>query len=272
VENGPSLRDWTLTFHDLLTSMDQAKTLRSLLGRKSATIHPILGDMRSDYAACLARFVLEQQASLDRVAVLFDGSENGLNQLLPPNARADLIEFFNGRLNLEDQVVQLAKGQLLVAASQGLQALAQNPDQAQALLGKLHRMPVSCDRFYATLPYEATLLATAFSPQDDWYWVVQPTSRSVTRTFQAIRSLKGLDENIHHRVIVAGVRDMDEADHVFANLLESTSSLLSNPLQYAGHLPALPAGKVLNQAGKGIIAAGRRIAKTICSLGEHALA
>jgi MinD-like ATPase involved in chromosome partitioning or flagellar assembly len=252
--------------------MDQAKTLRNLLGRKSTTIHPILGDMAFDYAAFLARLVLEHQARQDRNALLFDGSQGGLSQLLPANNRPDLLDFFNGRLNLEDQVIELAKGQYLVAASHGLQALASKPAQADALQGKLHRIPVSCDRFYATLPYEAVMLANAFSPRNDWCWVVQPTARSVTRAFQAIRSMKGVDENIQHRVIVAGVKDTDEADHVFANLLESTSRFLASPLQYAGHLPALPVGRALNQVGREMIAAGRRAAKAVCSSDEHALA
>lgn len=252
--------------------MDQANTLRHLLGQKIATIHPILGDMAADYAACIGRFVLEQQAQQGRVAALFDGSNGGLQQLLPPGSRSDLIDFFNQKLNLEDQVVQLAEGQYLIAAGKGLHALAQKPAQSAALLGKLHRMPVSCDRYYATLPYEAVALARSFCPREDWYWVVQPTARSVIRAFQAIRTSKGVDENIHHRVIVAGVKDTDEADHVFANLLESTSHLLANPLQYAGHLPALHSGKALNQVGREMIAAGRRIAKAICSFDEHALA
>lgn len=252
--------------------MDQANTLRHLLGQKISTVHPILGDMGTDYAACLGRFVLEQQARQGRIAALFDGSIAGLQQLLQAGARSDLIDFFKQRSNLEDLVVQLAEGQYLIAASQGLHALAKKPAQSEALLGKLHRMPVSCDRHYATLPYEAVQLAQAFCPRDDWFWVVQPTARSVTRAFHAIRSSKRVDENIHHRVIVAGVRDTDEADHVFANLLESTSHFLVNPLQYSGHLPTLHPGKALNQVGREMITAGRRIAKAICSFDEHALA
>lgn len=252
--------------------MDQAKTLRHLLGRQGATIHPIMGDMACDYAACLSRFVLEQQARQGREAVVFDGSSAGLAQLLPVHHRPDLIEFFEGRRNLEDQVLELAAGQYLVVAANGLAALARKPKQATALLGKLHRMPVNCDRLYATLPYEAVSLARAFSPHDDWYWVVQPTAQSVTRAYRGLQSSKGGDENIHHRVIVAGVRNTDEADHVFANLLESTSHFMASPLQYAGHLPALQAGRALNLVGREMIAAGRRIAKAICSFDEHALA
>lgn len=77
---------------------------------------------------------------------------------------------------------------------------------------------------------------------------------------------------MRHRVIVAGVKHTDEADHVFANLLESTLRFLVNPLQYAGHLPALHPGKALNQVSKEMMAPGRRIAKAICSFDEHALA
>ena len=252
--------------------MDQAKTLRHLLGQQAKTIHPILGDMGADYAACVGRFVLEQQARQDRAAVLFDGSVQGLGQLLVSSRNSDLIEFLNGKGSLEDQVVKLAEHQYLVVAHQGLSALVENASAADALLGKLHRMPVSCDRFYATLPYHGVALASAFSPHDEWYWVVQPTARSVTAAFQAIRSTRTNSENTQHRVIVAGVKNTDEADHVFANLLESTARYLGKPLQYAGHLPALVSGRALNQVSREMIVAGRRIAKAICSFDEYALA
>lgn len=252
--------------------MDQAKTLRHLLGQNRPIISPVLGDMNYDYAACLARFVLEQQARQNRIALLFDSSVQGLRQLFPAQARFDLIEFFKGHVNLEDQVLELAPHQYLLSAKHGLDVLSQNPEQASALLGKLHRLPVTCDVYYATLSYEAARLAAHFAPSSDWFWVVQPTANSVTRVFQAIRTSSGVDENCQHRVIVAGVRGMDEADHVFSNLLETTSGFLSRPLQYAGHMPALEVGKPLNKISREMITAGRRIAKLICSLDEHALA
>jgi MinD-like ATPase involved in chromosome partitioning or flagellar assembly len=272
MENGPSLNDWFCVVYSLLIHMDQAKTLRHLLGQFSATIYPILGDMSQDYAACLARFVLEQQAKRGRTALLFDGSEEGLSNLFLMQQNNDLIEFFNGTRNLEDQVMKLGERQYLVAANQGLAALVCKPERSSTLLGKLNRIPVTIDRHYATLSYEATNLAHVFSPRNEWYWVVQPTARSVTQVFQAMCSSKGGDKNIRHRVIVAGVRNTDEADHVFSSLLESTSRILFNPLQYAGHLPMLISSGALNQVSREMIVAGRRVAKTICSFDEHALA
>ncbi|MCQ8897374.1 hypothetical protein NQT62_13110 [Limnobacter humi] len=252
--------------------MDQATTLRKLLGQTRPVITPILGDMGFDYAACLARFILERHARQHQNALVFDASVAGLRQLLPADRRQDVIEFFKGRLNLEDQVVELADGQYLSPAMHGLSALAHNVDQVDVLLSRLHRLPVTCDRHFATLPYESWKLAAKLAPSSDWYWVVQPTANSVTRVFQAIRNTCGVDQNIHHRVIVAGVKGTDEADHVFANLLETTSGFLSQPLQYAGHLPALALGQPLSMMGREMMTAGRRVAKLVCALEEHALA
>ena len=252
--------------------MDQAKTLRHLLGQQKATIHPILGDLEYNYAACLGRFILEQQAAQSHTAILFDGSANGLVQLIADASRKDLLLFFQGQANLEDQVAILAEGQYLVPSAKGLSALADQPEQSRVLLGKLHRLPVTADMLYATLPYEATRLASAFLPEGDWFWVIQPTASSVTRAFQGLRSSKGVGENIQHRVIVAGVRNANEADHVFANLLETTTPFLNKPLQYAGHMPALELKKPLSQISQGMVTAGRRIAKAIGSIHEHALA
>lgn len=252
--------------------MDQAKTLRNLLGQSRPVISPILGDMNYDYAACLARLVLEQRARQHHTALLFDSSVQGLRQLFPSHDRGDLIEFFKGKANLEDQVLELAHQQYLLPAKHGLDVLSQNPAQASVLLGSLHRLPVTCDAFYATLAYEGSRLATQLAPASDWFWVVQPTANSVTRVFQGIRTSSGVDESCQHRVIVAGVKDTDEADHVFSDLLETTSRFLACPLQYAGHMPALQAGQPLNRISREMITAGRRIAKLICSLDEHALA
>ncbi|HEX4880426.1 MAG TPA: hypothetical protein VFV39_11310 [Limnobacter sp.] len=252
--------------------MDQANTLRKLLGQGRTHIAPVMGDMKLDYAACLMRLVLEHQASLGHVAVVFDGSHLGLANALGNPSRLDLLNFFNGHASLEDVVLQLGERQYLVPATLGLQALTQRPAWARALLGNLHRLPVTADRFYATLPYEAVTLAQGLSAGETWYWVVHPTASSVTRVFQALRTSKEVDQNIRHRVIVAGVKNADEADHVFANLLESTSGFWSQALQYAGHMPALSAGRPLSQVSRDVIVAARRIARAIGSHEEHALA
>lgn len=253
--------------------MDQAKTLRRMLGVDRPLMTPIFGDLQEVYAVCIARLVLEQHAQHHNTALLFDASEHGLKMLYPKSqAVPDLLTFFQGRNNLEDLVMPLAERQYWVPAHEGLLALSKKPQQADVLLGNLHRLPVSCDYFYATLSYEAWTLAERLAPASEWFWVVQPTAHSVTQVFQGIRHSSGVDENCQHRVIVAGVKNTDEADHVFSNLLDSTMRFVAKPLQYAGHLPVMGAGKALDQISREMIRAGRRVAKLICSLEEHAFA
>lgn len=253
--------------------MDQAKTLRQMLGTDRPLVTPIFGDLQADYAVCVARLVLEQHAQHQNTALLFDGSIHGLNALCAGSGlQHDLMAFFRGRKNLEDLVLRLADRQYWVPAQEGLLGLSKKPQQADVLLGNFHRLPVSCDYFYATLPYDAWKLAGHLAPDSEWFWVVQPTAHSVTQVFQSIRHSSGVDENCQHRVIVAGVKNTDEADHVFSNLLDTTMRFLVKPLQYAGHLPMLAAGKPLNQISREMIRAGRRVAKLICSLEEHAFA
>lgn len=252
--------------------MDQAKTLRKLLGQARPVITPILGDLQQDYAACLGRFILEQQARLGANSLLLDGSERGLNALVEAGPQQDLLGFLQGRRNLEDLTTLLAKQQYLVPARLGLSALGKAPAQAQMLLGKLHRLPVTCDHLYATLDYTAHALAHAFSEEGEWLWIVQPTAQSVTQVYSAIRSSGGVSEFVQHRVIVAGVRSVSEADHVFANLQDTTARFLGKPLQYGGHLPILKANQPLSEAGREMIAAGRRVAKAVCTAEDQAYA
>jgi MinD-like ATPase involved in chromosome partitioning or flagellar assembly len=253
--------------------MDQAKTLRQMLGAARPLVTPIFGDLQAGYAVCVARLVLEQHAQHQNTALLFDGSAHGVSALFDGLGHPqDLMAFFRGRKNLEDLVVRLADRQYWVAAQEGLSGLSKKPQQVDALLGNFHRLPVSCDYFYTTLPYGAWKLAGYLAPASEWFWVVQPTAHSVTQVFQGIRHSSGVDENCQHRVIVAGVKNTDEADHVFSNLLDTTMRFLVKPLQYAGHLPVLAAGKPLNQISRDMIQAGRRVAKLICSLEEHAFA
>lgn len=252
--------------------MDQAKTLRKMLGLSQATICPILGDMHSDYAALLGRLLLEQHAKHHHAALLMDGSKHGIQAMFSGSRKAhDLWMFVQRQALLEDLVLELAPQQFWMPAQQGFDGLLQQPQHTQLLVNSLHRLPTRCDHLYATLPDHAWALALQFAPASEWFWIVHPTAQSVTRVFHGIRHSSGVDAKVQHRVIVAGVRDTDEADHVFSNLLETTLRHVARPLQYAGHLPIIEAGKLLNQVSREMISAGRRVAKLICSLEEHAL-
>jgi len=228
--------------------MDQARTLRKLLGQAQAVIHPILGDLNSPYVGRLAQQVLLQHAAQGDNSLLFDAAP-------PLTPRYDLIDFFQGRRSLEDLVHSLDEHRHVVPATKGLSALMMHPAEAPALLNKLHRLPVTTDKLYATLSARAWELACRFAPADDWLWLVSPTSQSVTDTFQAIRRACGICQQAQHRIIVVGGRNADEADHVYASLLDTTLGFLGKPLQYCGHIPSPQAHAAL-----------QRVARNVCAL------
>jgi MinD-like ATPase involved in chromosome partitioning or flagellar assembly len=252
-----------------MIAMDQAKTLRHLLRQPQVSIRPIFGDVTVDYSACMARFIQEQLDGLGHTSVIVDTSTRGLNQLVPPRSRVDMAEFLLRRAPLEDQVIEMQQGQWLLPARKGLDVMMREPSAARGWLDQWHRMPATLDEVLITLPYEGVAVASALGVHQDCCWLIQPTAESVTRAFHALRTASGVDTATRHRVIVAGVKHTDEADHVFANLLESTTGFLVEPLQYAGHLPALKPGQPLSEMSRDMLAAGRRVAKTLCALEEQ---
>jgi len=228
--------------------MDQARTLRQLLGQTLTTIHPILGSLGSPTVGKLARQIMLEHAQAGDDTLLFDASPQ-------PARPQDLLQFFQGRAHLEDLVFCVGEHLHMVPAAQGLRALMQHPEQAPVLLQNLHRLPLTCDRMYATLSPKAWALASRFAPSGDWIWLVQPTRQSVTTTFQSIRQAAAVCKDAQHRIIVEGGRGADEADHVYASLLETTLGLLSKPLQYCGHIPTPDSQQALARVAKALCAA-----------------
>jgi len=227
--------------------MDQARTLRHLLGRSQQAIHPILGDFQSGFVSRIARQVLAQHARQKQTALLFDAVPKTDEQA---RQHPDLIEFFSGRKSLEDLVRCASPQECRVPSSLGLNALMHHPHEAASLLSKLHRLPVTCDKLYATLPTKAWELASRFAPYSDWFWLVQPTTASVTCTFQAIRRASGVCSEAQHRIIVVGGKGSDEADHVYASLLDTSMPFLTRPLQYCGFIPKTQAEEALVRVAK----------------------
>jgi len=226
--------------------MDQARTLRHMLGQSQQTIHPILGDLKSGFLQFMSRHVLAQHALQGETALLFDGVPAQQGKVV------DLIEFFKGRKSLEDLVLTASQYECVVPAAQGLSALVHHPHEAAHLLKKLHRLPLTCDRLYASLPVKAWELASHFAPQSDWFWLVEPTRESVTAVFHAIRRASGVCAGAQHRIIVVGGKGPDEADHVYASLLETSMSFLQKPLQYCGYLPSLHAEDAASRVAKAV--------------------
>lgn len=244
--------------------MDQANTLRSMLGQAQYVVEPVLAESDSPYIRPLCQAVLNLHAAQKNGAIIFD---SGI--LMPDaSARSELLGVLQNRDSLEDVAKALLPNQFLVPSKQGFKAMFENPALLTQLMQKMHRLPATCDHLYATLSFAEWQLAMRLSPATDWCWLVQPTAGSVTQVFKAIRQLGYKTEGVHHRIIVTGVDSAAQADDVYATLQDTVAAFSSNPLQYCGHVPKLHKGVV----GADFKQACKRVAKVLAASGQLACA
>lgn len=224
--------------------MDQAGTLRTLLGQTKHNIEPIMADVGSVYLRPLCQALLKHNAKSEVGSLIFDGGF----LIRDPSRQHDLMRVLENRANLEDISRALLPNQYLVQAVQAFSYLTSDIQAMSGLEKKMHRLPGTCDNLYATLTQSQAILATRFAKRGSCFWVVEPTSKSVTETFKAIRySIKQAD-HLQHRIIVVGVSDVVQADEVFSKFQEVISHDDSSTLQYCGHVPKLTPGGVDHKA------------------------
>lgn len=212
--------------------MDQARTLRNLLNPTEQRIIPIIGTHGTLWHDLLCTSLFNYHARQGLVTLVFDGGILFDN----PKPGSDLLAFLMGRANLEDLVISPNSEQHLLPSAKGFKYLQGNPALAFSILNRLHRLPVTCDRMYATVGLSQVASMSQLNATGDWFWLVEPKAQSVTDVFRAIKGLSCGFSQVQHKVIVAGTSDADEADHVYTSLLETTT-FLTRALQYCGYLP-----------------------------------
>lgn len=226
--------------------MDQAGTLRALLGQTKYNIEPIIADVGSIYLRPLCQALLKYNARVELGSLIFDGGF----LVREPSRQRDLMRVLENRASLEDISKALLPNQYLVQAVQAFSYLTSHSHAMSGFEKKMHRLPGHCDNLYATLSQSQVVLATRFAKKGSCYWLVEPTSKSVTGTFRAIRySIKRAD-HLQHRIIVVGVSEVAQADEVFARFQEVISKDDSSTLQYCGHVPKLIAGEIDHKASQ----------------------
>ncbi|MDX1668844.1 MAG: hypothetical protein R3194_05470 [Limnobacter sp.] len=219
--------------------MDQAESLRSLLGQAQYQIEPILADVGSSYLKPLCQALLKHHARRDAGSLIFDGGF----LVAEPQRKLDLMSVLENRSSLEDIAKPLLPNQFLVQAIQAFAGLSSNLDAVSLFEQKMHRLPGTCDFIYATLAKPQVALAERLAKSSACFWLVEPTSKSVTETFKAIRYSDCQEKAMKHRIIVVGAASVQQADDVFASLQDVLPGSDTSALQYCGHVPKLETGK-----------------------------
>lgn len=207
-----------------------------------------MADVGSLYLRPLCQALLKHNAKAELGSLIFDGGF----LIRDPSRQHDLMRVLENKASLEDISRTLLPNQYLVQAVQAFSYLAADKRAISGLEQRLHRLPDSCDNLYATLTQAQASLATQFAKRGSCYWLVEPTSKSVTETFKAIRySIRQVD-HLQHRIIVVGVSDVVQADEVFSKFQEVISQDDSSTLQYCGHVPKLTPRGVDHKASQAL--------------------
>ncbi|MCE2680954.1 MAG: hypothetical protein LW629_11045 [Burkholderiales bacterium] len=217
--------------------MDQANTLRNLLGTKGWPIVPVMGDMNRDDASLLAAFMVDAAAEEGNGGAVVDCARYGLVHQLKLKMRYDLSNCLNGDLPPEAVALGWGDRRVCLPSNRGLELLACTPLYRQRLLHALSGLLNACDEVYVTLPFSHVEVACELSTQaPHWLWIVEPNSHSVTQCYKAMRHAALRCGKIAQRVLVARVKTASEADNVFAELEHATRHFFSGALEYAGQL------------------------------------
>ncbi len=218
--------------------MDQAITLRTLLQQTPYLFRLIIAEQDCQVIRQLCRMLFERHLDNQESSVIFDG---GL--LIKPNRVADdLLQVLRHRAGLEDISLCVLDKQYLVQAKLAFEHMLIHPNLTKQLIHSLPRLPTTCDYFYATLSPEQLPVGFQIAKQGHFFWLIQPTAKSVTETFRALRQSGAIAQDVEHRIIVVEAKSAEQADDVYATLQSVVSGYLTHPLQYCGYVPKLKEG------------------------------
>lgn len=227
--------------------MDQAKTLRQLLGQAPWCLQPVLGDADCLEVSLLAAQLLDLAAEQGSGGLVIDGSRDVLVEHLNLKKRYELHHYLSGDVGSEAVVLQWSAHAAVLPAHRGLSALSGQQVVNRHRLGQLlSRHLNACDEVYLSLGFSQWSLAADLAldaPQ--WLWVVQPNRTSVTECYKAMRHAASRCGNIAHRVWISQARSVAQADEVFAELEQATQRFFAQPLDYLGQYNGLPSARVL---------------------------
>lgn len=216
--------------------MDQADTLRNLLGRKTPVLQPVMGLAGRPEASLLAAALVDEAALEGSGGVVLDTSRDALVEAFNLKKRWDLCHYLSGDVSAQSLLLSWAQHRHLVPSARGIHQVGIGQVFNRSRLQKLlSGFAENGHEMYVTLAYEQSGMALSLcadAPQ--WLWLVEPSRASVTECYKALTQIGPVCGNMVHRVLVCRARGAGEADDVFAELEQATRHQLAQPLEYAG--------------------------------------
>lgn len=216
--------------------MDQANTLRNLLGRKAPVLQPVMGLAGRPEASLLAAALVDEAAAEGLGGVVLDSGRDTLVEAFNLKKRWDLCHYLSGDVSAQSLLLGWGENRHLVPCARGIQQVGVgqvfNRDRLQKLLSGFAE---NGHEMYVTLGYEqAGIALTLCADAPQWLWLVEPSRASVTECYKALTHMSPVCGNMTHRVLVCRARNAGEADEVFSELEQATRQRLAQPLEYAG--------------------------------------
>lgn len=216
--------------------MDQADTLRNLLGQPALCLQPVIGDAGRPEASLLAAALAEEAALEGFGGLVIDGSRDVLVESLGLKKRYELAHYLSGDVNEEQVVLSWGQNRRLLPATRGIQQLGAGQVLYRRRFSDLFARTLGAgDDVYLSLSHaQAGIALSLCGNAPAWVWLVEPSRTSVTECYKAMSQTGPRCGNIVHRVMVSRAQRASQADDVFAELQAATRHLFAQPLEYAG--------------------------------------
>ena len=219
---------------------DQAAGLRRLFAREPLRVvtfaagSPGVGKsvLVANLAACLA-----QQGKT--VLVLDESIKKNVASCFGVASRYDLLHAINREKSLSEVLLNVARGVQVLPAAKAVKKLAKLDEQQQsALLASFSAMEHPVDVILVDASQDHPL---GFSPlglaAHETVIVMSPTPASITDAYALIKKVSLGYARRNYRVLVNGVRGVEEARAVFGNIARVTHSRRFAQVEFAGCVP-----------------------------------
>ncbi len=220
--------------------VDQAAGLRRLFPREPLRVITFAAGSRgvgkSILVANLAACLVQQGKT---VLVLDENTKKTVASYFGKASRNDLLHVINGEKSLAEVLTLVAPSVQVLPAARAVKKLGKlNDQQQQALSGCLSSIEDAPDVILVDTSVDHPL---GFSPfglaAHETVIVMSPTPASITDAYALIKKVSLGYARRNYRILVNGVRGLDEARAVFGNIARVTHSRGLARLSLAGYVP-----------------------------------